>query len=169
MTNDEALTASLEDYLEAIYHIMEQKPAALPKDIAKEMNVRSSSVTGALHALSERGLVNYEPYEVITLTPEGEAAAEDVVKRHVALRNFFVKVLCVDESDAEDAACKLEHAVPQNIRERFVKFVSFVEACPRAGEDWVREFSARCKDGWEHGDCEKCIESCLEKVRKENA
>ncbi len=64
------LSASLEDYLEAIFQIVAEKPAARVKDIAKKLNVAGPSVTGALQALTERKLINYAPYELITLTPK---------------------------------------------------------------------------------------------------
>ena len=72
MSDTATLTASLEDYLEAIFHIVERKQAARAKDISKRMHVNGSSVTGALRALSERNLVNYAPYDIVTLTAEGE-------------------------------------------------------------------------------------------------
>ena len=74
------LSASLEDYLEAIFHLVAEEQVARARDIAKRLKVGQSSVTGALHALAEKGLVNYAPYEVITLTHKGEAAAREVVR-----------------------------------------------------------------------------------------
>ena len=112
MTTADVLSASLEDYLEAIFHIVAEKHAARAKDIGKRMRVSRSSVTGALHTLAGKGLVNYAPYDLITLTKKGEAAAQDVVRRHEVLREFFVRVLAVDADDADEAACKMEHAVP---------------------------------------------------------
>ena len=47
MKKQETLTASQEDYLEAIFHIAAEKQAARAKDIAKKLNVKASSVTGA--------------------------------------------------------------------------------------------------------------------------
>jgi len=96
MTRSEALTASMEDYLEAIFHIVAEKGAARAKDISKRLKVNHSSVTGALQALASRNLVRYAPYEVTTLTPKGKALAEDVIRRHEILRTFFVKVLAVN-------------------------------------------------------------------------
>ena len=80
------LSASMEDYLEAIYHIVSAKQAARAKDIAKRLEVNNSSVTGALRILSEKGYINYAPYDVITLTPKGHKHAEDVVRRIDAVR-----------------------------------------------------------------------------------
>ena len=70
------LSASLEDYLEAIFHLSAQSKVARSKDIAELLEVSRSSVTGALKTLSEKGLVNYKPYGFITLTDIGRAEAQ---------------------------------------------------------------------------------------------
>ena len=98
MAGTKSLTASLEDYLEAIFHVAAEKGAARAKDISRRMKVNSSSVTGALRALADRGLVNYAPYDIVTLTAKGTRMAEDVIRRHEVLRDFFVKVLAVAEA-----------------------------------------------------------------------
>ena len=77
----EELTSSLEDYLESIYLIISEKEAVRPKDIAKRLNVSNASVTGALKTLSDKGMINYAPYDVITLTDKGREAAIDVLRR----------------------------------------------------------------------------------------
>jgi DtxR family Mn-dependent transcriptional regulator len=141
------LSESQEDYLEAIYHIVHEKGAARAKDIADRLSVTSASVTGALHALDRKGLVNHAPYDIVTLTDSGERMAAAVVKRHGALTDFFTKVLSVNRKDAEECACKMEHAVPDDILERFVEFVRFVENCPRGGPEWeehARAFTGKC-------------------------
>ena len=148
------LSESLEDYLETIFHLVAEKPAARARDIAKRLGVGRSSVTGALHALAEKGLVNYAPYEVITLTRKGEAAAQDVVRRHEVFRDFLVKVLSVEETAADEAACQMEHAIPPAVFERFMEFVEFVEVCPRAGAKWIRGFGYHCQHG-KPDDCER--------------
>lgn len=159
------LSASLEDYLEAIFHLVAEEQVARARDIAKCLKVGQSSVTGALHALAEKGLVNYAPYEVITLTRKGESAAREVVRRHEVLHDFLVKVLSIDERAADEGACQMEHAIPPAIFERFMEFVEFLEICPRAGAKWIKGFGYRCA----HGDldnCERCIASCLDDVAK---
>lgn len=157
MSEGLALSASLEDYLEAIFHIAADKKVARSKDISNRLGVNNSSVTGALRALAERGLVNYAPYDLITLTDEGKAVAEDVIRRHEALRDFFVKVLFIDAQTAEEGACKMEHVIPQSILERFIEFVDFVELCPRAGADWIQRFESFCKGIPDRQLCSECI------------
>lgn len=141
----EQLSESLEDYLEAIFHIETKKHAARAKDIADRMNVSSSSVTGALRLLSEKGLVNYAPYDLITLTPEGKSVAEDVVYRHETLRNFFVKILSIAPEEAEDTACKMEHGISTLILDRLTQFIKFLETCPAENREWLEGFEAFCE------------------------
>jgi len=166
MTLANTLTASLEDYLEAIFHIIAEKQAVRPKDIAKRLKVSNSSVTGALRSLADKKLINYAPYDVISLTPFGERVAKDVIRRHEALRDFFIKVLAVEELEADKAACLMEHSIPKVVLERLIQFAEFIEVCPRAGSKWIAGFSYYCDRGDVLDKCEKCIAVALERVRK---
>ena len=116
------LSASLEDYIEAIYHIIEDKLVARSKEIAASLQVSRASVTEALRALSKKGLINYSPYEAITLTEEGKKAAEDVIFRHEALKRVFIEVLSIEPAIAEEGACRIEHAAPPEIISRMIDF-----------------------------------------------
>lgn len=118
MRTSPQLSASLEDYLEAIFHIVQDKQAARAKDIVERLGVHNSSVTQALRALAEKELINYAPYDLVTLTEAGRLAAADVVERHRALRSFLVEVLGVKPQRAEKDACRLEHGISQDVLER---------------------------------------------------
>ncbi|MGM0599976.1 MAG: DtxR family transcriptional regulator [Candidatus Rifleibacteriota bacterium] len=166
MNLSNALTASLEDYLEAIFNIIAEKQAVRPKDIAKRLKVSNSSVTGALRSLAEKNLINYAPYDVITLTQNGKVVAKDVIRRHEVLKDFFVKVLAVDENDADEAACKMEHSIPKIILERFIQFAEFIEVCPRGGSKWIAGFGYRCDHNDNQEYCENCIETTLKEIRE---
>ncbi len=144
MDKTRALSESLEDYLETIYLLVGEHTVARSRDIAARLNVNRSSVTGALQSLAERKLVNYEPYGYVTLTSEGEGIARKVLYRHQVLRDFMIKVLSIDETVADDTACRMEHAVPKIVVDRLVAFAEFVETCPDAGAEWVRDFGYRC-------------------------
>lgn len=161
MAETSGLSASLEDYLEAIYHIVGQKRAARAKDIVQRMGVHNSSVTQALRALSERGLINYAPYDIITLTAAGHKVANSVVRRHRTLMDFLVKILALDEETAEDVACKMEHAISAEIHQRLADFLVFMESCPLTEVAWREPCGfvcMRCEAENKAGDCE--VEVC---------
>jgi len=157
MSAENNLTASQEDYLEAIYHISVKKMASRAKDISRRLDVRASSVTGALRTLGKLGLINYAPYDLITLTDEGRVVAEEIVRRHQALEQFLVNVLGVDQKEADEAACKMEHSVPKEIVNRFVKYAEYIEKCPKGGITWNSGFGYYCKHGCTEEDCERCM------------
>lgn len=134
------LSASLEDYLEAIFNLASDAQGARSKDIAEALGVARSSVTGALQALREKGLANYRPYSWITLTKGGQAAAEEVVRKHNILKSFFVSVLGVEREAAQKAACKAEHALGPEIIGRLLSFIEYVTASSQNGRDVASEF-----------------------------
>ena len=155
MTNKTRLSASQEDYLEAVYHIAREKKVARAKDIAKRLSVRASSVTNALRMLSSLGLINYAPYDLITLTETGLSLAEEIVSRHEALANFMVTVLGVDPVEADTAACKMEHSVPKTIVNRLIQYADYIAHCPRGAITWDSGFGYYCKTGCAPGHCER--------------
>ena len=166
MSRSEPLSSNMEDYLEAIFHISEQKQAARAKDIADRMQVNKSSVTGALRSLSDKGLVNYAPYDIITLTGRGKKLAVEIVRRHEALKDFFIKILLIDKTEAEQAACKVEHEISKNIVDRLISFVEFIEICPRGGKEWLKGFRRYCEKGDTSSRCADFISECLEDLKK---
>lgn len=168
MKPTQQLSASLEDYIKAIYHIIAEKQVARGKDISARLGVSGASVTEALRGLSKRELINYAPYEAITLTEEGRVVGEDVVRRHTALKKFFVEVLALDDAISEDGACKIEHAAPPEIINRMVNFIKFIEVCPRGGKELIQGFADFCEKGLLRVNCDACISRCLDGKTKQN-
>jgi len=139
------LTESQETYLEAIYHIANQKGAARAKDIAQKLNVRASSVTTALKNLGKLELINYTPYDIITLTRKGKSVAKEIHQRHTALHSFLVDVLGVEAQEADDAAARMEHSVPKSIIERLIQYSEYVKTCNPATSSWDSEAGYSCE------------------------
>ena len=153
----EKLSSSQEDYLEAIYFAVEKKGAARPKDLVNQLHVTAASVTGALKHLAEKGLVNYAPYELITLTSSGRRIAKGIAKKHNALLCFFTNVLDIPREEVEEFACSMEHTIPDHVMERFVEFAEFVEKCPNRGATWKEASHGYfCKTRGIDPQCEKC-------------
>lgn len=137
-------TASIEDYLETIHVLSREKTVARGKDIATRLGVKRASVTAALHALAERGLVNHEPYGYVTLTPSGTTAAERIVRRHETLSRFFSSVLNVDPAIAEENACRIEHAADDALTRRLACFVDFMTSCATPARRLPAAFQEHC-------------------------
>ncbi len=166
MTGKVEISASLEDYIEAIYHTEEAKGAARAKDIVQALGVHNSSVTQALRSLAEKDLINYAPYDVITLTAPGRRVALDVVKRHQILSKFLVKVLGLPADRADEGACRMEHSIDGMILDRLVKFVEYFEQCPLNDVMWDDAAGFFCGKGPEGGTCVR--DSCGGRLHLEN-
>lgn len=152
------LSASLEDYLETIFFLSREVGKVRPKDIADRLNVRAASVTGALKALAEKGLINYAPYASVTLTDEGREIAGGIAVKHEALLHFFTQVLGIDAAAAEEFACSMEHTIPDHILQRFVRFAEYTEKCPNFNAAWqenAEEYFCRAQ-GCDSPRCSKC-------------
>ncbi len=152
----EALSSSLEDYLEAIYASINEVGSARAKDIAARLNVAAPSVTSALQLLKKRSLVNHAPYGRISLTSKGKKHAQAIIQRHNAFKSFFTKVLGIDTHLAELCACKMEHAVSDLVLKRFLEYLSFEENRKRGGTTWSPDNGFVCKSFSESD--KKCID-----------
>lgn len=105
------LTASLEDYLEAIKTLIDSHGHAHTNAIAHLLNVKMPSVTNAVGILRDNGYVIYAQNNPITLTKLGEKTAARIKQRHAVLSAFLHDALHVPEQDAEKMACGIEHVI----------------------------------------------------------
>jgi len=135
----------VEDYLETILSVIEQKGYAQVKDVSRLLGVSPASVTGMFNKLTEAGYVNYEKYGGVTLTEEGERIARATHERHEILRQFL-EILGIDSEIANDDACRIEHAVHPETMERLTKFVEFVQQFEDRAQ-WLEHFICFYKTG----------------------
>lgn len=105
------ISASSQDYLEALLVLSGNGGSVRSVDVAKRLNVSRASVNKAVGILKDLGLVNQERYGEIELTPEGKKAARAVHEKHNTLKYFLKEVLGVSEENAEIDACGMEHVI----------------------------------------------------------
>jgi DtxR family Mn-dependent transcriptional regulator len=136
-----AVTAPMQDCLEAILRLVEEKGAARVRDLAESLGVHKSTVTAALKHLARAGLVRYAPYELVALEPAGRAVAERVTGDHAVFARFLSEILLLDAKTADADACRLEHAAGPETIERLRQFAEFLAARPGASRALKRSFS----------------------------
>lgn len=116
---------SAEDYLEAILVLSKFNENNLVRavDVAAYLEFSKPSVSVAMKALREDGLIEGDPRSPIRLTEQGLILAEKVLERHRVLSDMLVE-LGVSEENALRDACRMEHILSQEsfdrIREHFV-------------------------------------------------
>jgi len=147
------LTPTMENYLEAIYNLDNEKRVVRVKDIANRLGVKMPTVTNMLKTLNDRGLINYERYEYLELTDKGENVGKEIDRRHHILRDFLTAILGIDFDKADEEACSMEHAVGPATMDRLVAFMEFIQSCPRTGENWLARFEEFRAHGRNEANC----------------
>lgn len=143
----EVLTGRTEDYLRGIHEIIERKGYARIKDIVKELNVRPSTVVEMMKKLDQMGLVTYEKYGSITLTPQGKEIARAVRERHETFKNFLEIILVPKDVALKDAHV-LEHRLDPKTILQFARFVEFITSAPKHPKfvgKWMEQFRRYCE------------------------
>ena len=104
-----AITSSMEDYLEMIYRIHLSGEAVRIGVLAESLNVKPSSASKMVGNLKKQGLVMSEKYGYIKLTESGITLGKYLVFRHDTLH----RLLCyINQSQNElEQVEKIEHFI----------------------------------------------------------
>jgi len=111
MSTTQQISATVEEYLEAIYKLEKTKGSAKTGDLARELNVALGTITNTIESMEKQNLITHKPYRGVKLTKKGRRIALDVVRRHRLSERLLTDILRLEWSKAHDAACKLEHAL----------------------------------------------------------
>nr|WP_106781624.1 transcriptional regulator MntR [Lysinibacillus timonensis] len=119
-------TPSMEDHIEQIYLLIENKGYARVSDIAEALSVLPSSVTKMVQKLDKDGYLVYEKYRGLTLTSKGERLGKRLVKRHELLEQFL-RLIGVDENRIYEDVEGIEHHLSWNSIDRIADLVQLLE------------------------------------------
>jgi DtxR family Mn-dependent transcriptional regulator len=124
--DDLVITSTIEDYLERILILSEVDGHAHVTEIANLLGISKASVTEMISKLKVNGFVDYEKYGTITLTAKGKAIAEKVKERHDILKSFLV-LIGVNEENASNDCCVMEHNLSKETIEKLKIFIDFLQ------------------------------------------
>jgi DtxR family transcriptional regulator, Mn-dependent transcriptional regulator len=107
----EKTSVSREDYLKAIWEMLQEEKEPISARLAEELNVTPPAVTAALKRLTRDGLIRVERSGRIALTDKGRSEAEHLALRHQLAEKLLTEVIGLDWTRAHDEAERLEHAI----------------------------------------------------------
>ncbi|MBZ5750726.1 MULTISPECIES: transcriptional regulator MntR [Metabacillus] len=119
-------TPSMEDYIEQIYILIEDKGYARVSDIAEALAVHPSSVTKMVQKLDKDEYLIYEKYRGLVLTNKGKKMGQRLVFRHDLLEQFL-KIIGVDEDKIYNDVEGIEHHLSWNAIDRIGDLVQYFE------------------------------------------
>jgi DtxR family Mn-dependent transcriptional regulator len=110
-------SASMEDYLKAIYSLTRQTETASTSDLAHRLAITPGSVSTMIKRMGNTGLVEHVPYRGVRLSTEGQQRALRVIRRHRLLELFLTTNLDIPWEDVDRYADALEHAASDDLIE----------------------------------------------------
>jgi DtxR family Mn-dependent transcriptional regulator len=123
-------SVSQEDYLKAIWELLEEGQPPISARLAEELSVTPPAVTAALKRLRRDDLVSVARNGHIDLTRKGRAVAEHMALRHQLAEMLLTDVIGIPWSKAHDEAERLEHAISPEIEALLLKRFADKKSCP---------------------------------------
>ena len=127
-------TATIEDYLGAVYRLREAPEVPLPlSQLQEHFSFSRVSVHEMIQKLAQHALISYHPYRGVTLTDAGESIAAALVRRHRLWERFLTDMLHLPWDEAHEIAEQLEHAAPEAVTEGLAGLLGDPGSCPHGG------------------------------------
>ena len=122
-------TPRAEDYLETVYHLLEDKGYANTVDISDRLAVKPPTVSNMVGKLTSRGYLLHEPYRGMKLTDSGAKVARSVIHRHETISEFL-SMLGVEGKVAYEDTEGIEHHVQPTTIYRIERLVEYLRRNP---------------------------------------
>ena len=119
-----------EDYLKVIYKSSTGAGLVSTNAISKQLKTSPASVTDMIKRLSDKKLVNYQPYKGVRLTAEGQKIALKIIRKHRLWEVFLVNVLKFSWDSVHETAEQLEHIDSPELIEKLDEFLDFPKFDP---------------------------------------
>jgi DtxR family transcriptional regulator, Mn-dependent transcriptional regulator len=126
----EKTSVSQEDYLKAIWEMLEEDQTPISARLAEELEVTPPAVTAALKRMTRDSLVRVDRGGNIDLTQKGRAVAQRMALRHQLAEMLLTEIIGLSWSKAHDEAERLEHAISPEVEALLVKRFSRRKSCP---------------------------------------
>ncbi len=126
----EKTSVSQEDYLKAIWEMLEEDQTPISARLAEELNVTPPAVTAALKRMTRDGHVRIDRNGGIDLTRSGRQIAERLAVRHQLAEMLLTEVIGLPWAKAHDEAERLEHAISPEVESLLMKRFGDKKSCP---------------------------------------
>jgi len=126
----EETSVSQEDYLKAIWEIVQEEQTPISARLAEDLGVTPPAVTAALKRMTHGGFLRVERSGKIALTPKGRKIAEHLVLRHRLAEKLLTDVIGLEWSRAHEEAERLEHGVSAEVAALLLKRFGRESRCP---------------------------------------
>ena len=121
---------AVEQYLETILELEESGIAPMRARLVERLGVSAPAVSETVKRLEREGYLTLDSDRVLHLSGLGREYATAVLRRHRLAELLLVDVLKVPWSQVHEEACRLEHAISDNLEAHLVKLLGDPGVCP---------------------------------------
>jgi DtxR family Mn-dependent transcriptional regulator len=126
----EKTSVSQEDYLKAIWEIVQEEQVPISARLAEDLGVTPPAVTAALKRMAHGGYLRVQRGGRIELSPKGKGVAEHLVLRHRLAEKLLTDVIGLEWSRAHEEAERLEHGISPEVVELLLGRFGRDARCP---------------------------------------
>ena len=131
MKDTAEVTPAVGNYLKAVYRLEQSGLPAETNRLGEELGgIKPSSVSAMIKRLSDTGLLDYTPYQGVSLTLTGRKISLLVLRKHRLLELYLVKELGYAWEEVHEEAERLEHHVSGLFVERIAAKLGYPEFDP---------------------------------------
>ena len=132
----------MQEYLAEMYRLayyQEGDSFVSTSSLAQMLGVSAPAVTRMVQRLKDGGYLEHQPYQGITLTPEGKREALANIRRHRLVERFLVDIMAFGWHEVHDAASDLEPAASSLVIDRMDQMAGYPRRCPHGEPIPTRE------------------------------
>src|ERR1700734_1029583 len=126
----ETTSVSQEDYLKAIWELVQEEQAPISARLAEDLGVTPPAVTAALKRMTRGGYLRVRRSGHIELSPKGQEIAEHLVLRHRLAEKLLTDVIGLEWTRAHEEAERLEHGISPEVADLLLKRFGRDVRCP---------------------------------------
>jgi DtxR family Mn-dependent transcriptional regulator len=126
----EKTSVSQEDYLKAIWELVQEEQEPISARLAEDLGVTPPAVTAALKRMTRGGYLHVRRDGRIELTAKGESTARHLVLRHRLAEKLLTDVIGLEWERAHEEAERLEHGISSEVVELLLKRFGRDSRCP---------------------------------------
>ena len=158
MSNNEKLSANIEEYLESIYKISQSEENVKTSRISKDLGITPASVSEMLKRLDKMDYVEYSQYKGAKLTGKGLKIAKNITRKHRLLERFLHDILKLKDHFLHDQACEMEHTLSDDAERALCQVLEHPDKCP--GDSVIPACDLKFTT------CEECMQRREEEVNE---
>jgi DtxR family Mn-dependent transcriptional regulator len=124
------LSDAVQDYMKQIYLLERRDGKATTSALADAMGVSAASATSMVKKLAGLGFVEHSKYHGVTLTPEGEKVALEVLRHHRLLEVYLTQTLGLSWDKVHTEAERLEHVLSEELEAEIDRVLGYPATDP---------------------------------------